>query len=175
MSAGASTLLFQHPSRRIHRRELRAFVVDLAARIAGGEVTCVVTTDAELRALNRKFRGRDYAADVLSFPAKPLPVVAARNRRSASTAVHRAAAIRSGRATTGEIAISLDRAAEQAAELGHGVEEELRILILHGLLHLAGLDHEIDGGEMARAEMRWRKRLGLPEGLIERTDGHAKP
>ncbi len=68
-----------------------------------------------------------------------------------------------------DIAISFDRAAAQAAELGHTVEDELRILILHGLLHLAGMDHERDGGAMKRAEARWRKRLGLPSGLIERT------
>jgi len=68
----------------------------------------------------------------------------------------------------GEIAISLDRAAAQAAEHGHSIDEEVRILMLHGALHLTGMDHETDAGEMARAETRWRKRLGLPCGLIER-------
>jgi rRNA maturation RNase YbeY len=68
----------------------------------------------------------------------------------------------------GEMAISLDRAAAQAAAHGHSVEQELRILMLHGLLHLAGMDHEVDAGEMARAEARWRKRLKLPPGLVER-------
>jgi probable rRNA maturation factor len=67
-----------------------------------------------------------------------------------------------------DIAISFDRAAAQAAELGHNIEDELRILMLHGLLHLAGMDHETDGGAMKRSEARWRKRLGLPSGLIER-------
>ena len=67
-----------------------------------------------------------------------------------------------------DIAISFDRAAAQAAELGHSVENELRILMLHGLLHLAGMDHETDGGAMKRAEARWRKKLGLSSGLIER-------
>ena len=66
------------------------------------------------------------------------------------------------------MAISLDRARAQAAEFGHEVEQELRILMVHGLLHLAGMDHHIDKGAMARAEVRWRKRLGLPAGLIER-------
>jgi probable rRNA maturation factor len=93
-----------------------------------------------LRRLNRTFRGKDYATDVLSFPSEDMP----------------------------ELAISFDRAAAQASELGHSVEEELRILMLHGLLHLAGMDHETDAGSMARAETRWRKRLGLPSGLIER-------
>jgi probable rRNA maturation factor len=67
-----------------------------------------------------------------------------------------------------DIAISFDRAAAQAAELGHSVEDELRILMLHGLLHLAGMDHHTDKGAMARVEVRWRKRLGLASGLIER-------
>ena len=83
----------------------------------------VITTDAELRRLNRRFRGKNYATDVLSFPP-------------------------------GEIAISLDRAKVQAADLGHSVDEELRILMLHGALHLRGMDHETDCGEMRRAETR---------------------
>jgi probable rRNA maturation factor len=70
----------------------------------------------------------------------------------------------------GDMAISFDRAAAQAAELGHSVEDELRILMLHGLLHLAGMDHATDKGAMARAEIRWRKRLRLPSGLIERVN-----
>jgi probable rRNA maturation factor len=73
-----------------------------------------------------------------------------------------------GNGEPGEMAISLDRAAAQAAALGHSVEEELRILMLHGLLHLAGMDHEADTGQMARAEARLRKRLQLPPGLMER-------
>jgi probable rRNA maturation factor len=111
-------------------------------RIAGGrEVTCLITDDRELRRLNRQFRGLDYTTDVLSFPQE----------------------------NGGEIAISLDRAVAQAAEHGHGVADEIRILMLHGVLHLKGMDHETDSGEMARAERRWRKRLGLPSGLIDRT------
>lgn len=145
MAASASTLLFRHPCRRLRRAELRSFLAELSARVCGGRaVVCLVTTDAELRRLNREFRGKDYTTDVLSFPS----------------ATHGA--------TLGDIAISYDRAAEQAARLGHSVEEELRILMLHGALHLTGLDHETDRGEMARQESHWRKRFGLPEGLIER-------
>jgi probable rRNA maturation factor len=101
------------------------------------DVTCLIASDAELCQLNRQFRGKDYAPDVLSFPPE-------------------------------DMAISFDRAAAQASELGHTVGDELRILILHGLLHLSGMDHDTDKGAMARAEIRWRKRLGLPSGLIER-------
>jgi len=68
----------------------------------------------------------------------------------------------------GDIAISLPRARAQAKRLGHSAEQEIRILMLHGLLHLLGQDHESDGGRMARAEKDWRARLGLPAGLIER-------
>ena len=143
MPENLTSILFRHPSPRVRRAGLRAFLEDVARQILAGQtlpsqcVTCLITTDKELRSLNRKFRGKDYATDVLSFPAE-------------------------------DIAISFDRAAVQAAERGHKVEEELRILMLHGLLHLAGMDHETDSGAMARAEVKWRKRLGLPTGLIER-------
>jgi len=139
------SILFRHPSRsplRGIRRPLREFLRNTAHRIAPGRlVTCLITDDRELRELNRRFRRKDAPTDVLSFPSS--------NGSS-------------------EMAISLDRAAEQAAGFGHTVQDELRILMLHGLLHLAGMDHETDAGEMARAESRWRKRLGLPAGLVER-------
>jgi probable rRNA maturation factor len=138
MSPDDPHLLFRHKSRRVRRTALRDFLSELGKRVARGRaVTCLITTDAELRRLNRQFRGHNYATDVLSFPPN-------------------------------EMAISLDRASAQAKELGHSLDEELRILILHGLLHLSGMDHETDSGEMRRAETRWRTRLGLPSGLIER-------
>ena len=68
----------------------------------------------------------------------------------------------------GDIAISLGRARAQAREFGHAIEQEVQILMLHGVLHLMGHDHETDSGAMARAEKRWRAKLGLPNGLIER-------
>ncbi len=134
-------LIFRHPSRRVRRRPLRGFWSEVARRLARDDsATCLITTDSELRSLNRRFRQKDYATDVLSFPGSP----------------------------TGEIAISLDRARRQASEYGHSLDEELRILMLHGVLHLAGMDHETDSGEMARAEARWRRKFNLPSGLIER-------
>jgi probable rRNA maturation factor len=138
MSPDDPHLLFRHSSRRVRRTPLRDFLTELQQRVARGRsVTCLITTDTELRRLNRRFRGKDYATDVLSFPPD-------------------------------EMAISLDRAAAQAKELGHSIEAELRILMLHGLLHLCGMDHESDSGEMQRVETRWRKEFGLPSGLIER-------
>ncbi|HEV2200412.1 MAG TPA: rRNA maturation RNase YbeY [Bryobacteraceae bacterium] len=130
---------------RLHRSELRRFLGELTARVTRGRaIACLVTSDAELRRLNRTYRRNDYATDVLSF-------------RSAA-----------GNGFAGDLAISIDRARAQAAQHGHSLEDELRILMLHGALHLAGMDHEKDSGEMARAEARWRRRLGLPPTLIER-------
>ncbi len=137
MSSDESLLLFRHRSRRVRRTELRRFFAELVRNlIPGRDVTCLITTDRELRGLNRKFRGEDYATDVLSFSE--------------------------------DIAISLDRAAEQASEYGHSLDAEIRILMLHGLLHLAGMDHHNDNGRMAAVEARWRRKLGLPPSLIER-------
>jgi probable rRNA maturation factor len=122
----------------------------LAARSLAlhGEISIRITCSAELRRLNRRFRHKDKPTDVLSFPA-------------------------SAPGSAGDIAISADIAAENAASLGHSSDTELKILILHGLLHLAGYDHESDDGQMERREMTLRRKLGLPAGLIERTA--AKP
>jgi probable rRNA maturation factor len=144
MSDDDIPLLF-HTTRRVRRAELRRFLGEVSRRVARGRaISCLITDDAAILRLNRKFRGKNSATDVLSFPAQ------------------------NANGLLGDVAISIDRAKEQAAEHGHSLEDELRILILHGALHLAGMDHETDSGEMARAEARWRRRLGLPAGLIER-------
>ena len=128
------------------RREVTAFVAAAcrAARLRG-MVTLMVTDNRELRALNMRFKGADRATDVLSFPA---PVFV--------------------RGFAGDIAISVEIAAKNARRLGHSVSDEIRILVLHGVLHLAGYDHDSDNGEMASRELLMRKRLSLPTGLIER-------
>ncbi|HEX4319825.1 MAG TPA: rRNA maturation RNase YbeY [Acidobacteriaceae bacterium] len=110
-----------------------------------GEVSVLLTTDEGIRGLNKRFRKKDKATDVLSFPVDDASFGSA-----------------------GDLAISVETAARQAAEQGHRLSVELRVLMLHGLLHLAGLDHERDNGEMARKERRLRTKLGLPLGLIER-------
>jgi probable rRNA maturation factor len=112
-------------------------------------VNVLVTSSSELKSLNRRFRGADKATDVLSFPAPP-----AKRRQSRSTA--------------GEVAISADIARESARRMGHSVADEVKILVLHGILHLAGFDHERDNGEMARKESWLRRQLKLEAGLIER-------
>jgi probable rRNA maturation factor len=111
-----------------------------------GKVTVLVTTNRALRGLNGRFRGKDRPTDVLSFPAEA---------RAASD-------------FAGDVAISAEIAAKNARRLGHAPKEEIKILALHGVLHLAGYDHERDQGEMARREEGLRKQLGLPVALIER-------
>jgi probable rRNA maturation factor len=125
-----------------------------------GRVNVLVTGSRDIRGLNRRFRDLDKATDVLSFPAQSLVEQSRRN-------ISRAATTKSSLA--GEIAISADIAAQNAARLRHLVADEIRILTLHGILHLAGFDHERDNGEMARKEIQLRRRFGLPSGLIERT------
>lgn len=116
-----------------------------------GEVQVLLTSDAELRRLNRAFRGKNKPTDVLSFPAP---------EEFAELA--------------GDLAISLETAARQADSFGHSLRDEVRILILHGLLHLHGMDHETDDGEMAAREAGLRRQLRLPVTLIERVQTPAR-
>jgi probable rRNA maturation factor len=126
-----------------------------AVRLSG-QINVLVTSSAAVRSLNRRFRGKDKATDVLSFPAS-----SARRGKRALLA--------------GEIAISADVATQNALRLGHSPAEEVKILALHGILHLAGFDHERDNGTMAREELRLRRVLRLPVGLIERTAAANRP
>ena len=121
-----------------------------ARRAAGlkAVVNVVLTSSAQMKSLNRRFRGKDKPTDVLSFPAGP--------------DVQKQFA--------GEIAISAEIATKNARSLGHSPAEEVKILVLHGILHLRGYDHECDNGRMARREKQLRAKLHLPLGLIERTD-----
>jgi probable rRNA maturation factor len=119
---------------------------------ARGHLTIAIVSEAAMRRLNRQFRGKDKVTDVLSFPPGAAP-------RAASGP---------NRAFLGDLAIARGVAARQARELGHPLQTELRILALHGLLHLLGYDHETDRGEMGRLEEQLRQRAGLPAGLIAR-------
>ena len=146
MSPDGSTFLFRSAPRGLDRNRLRLFQDTLSTLLTSGRAfTCLLTSDAELRRLNNTFLGHDYATDVLSFPALE------------------------GEESLGELAISAPRAKAQAAEFGHAIEAEIEILMLHGALHLLGHDHETDKGAMRRLESRWRQKLSLPAGLIERT------
>ncbi|MGC8792196.1 MAG: rRNA maturation RNase YbeY [Bryobacteraceae bacterium] len=153
MSDPDSTVIFRCAPRGLRRDQVEAFARRLRREVARGRpFTCLLAGDAELRRLNRRFLGKDRPTDVLSFPA-PQKWPGQPER------------------FLGEIAISVDRAARQARLFGHSLEQEIGILMLHGLLHLRGMDHERDGGRMARAEVFWRKRLGLPASLTERAEG----
>ena len=119
-----------------------------ARRAAGvrGEVCVWLASDAEIKKLNREFRGKNATTDVLSFPAPQ---------------------------GGGDIAISAAAAKAQARQHRHSVVAEVKILILHGMLHLAGYDHERDNGRMARREERLRRQLRLPAGLITRSSSRS--
>jgi probable rRNA maturation factor len=145
-SPEGSTVTFRRTPSDIRPQAIVKFARMLQREVSKGRsFDCLVSGDAELRRLNRDFRGQDYATDVLSFPS---------GGKSS--------------APLGSLAISLQRARAQGREFGHSTEQEVRILMLHGVLHLMGLDHEADSGKMARAEKRWRTQLRLPNGLIER-------
>jgi probable rRNA maturation factor len=150
-SPEGSSVTFRRVPASLRRAPIERFARTLQNTIAQRRPFDIrITGDAELRRLNRDFRGQDYPTDVLSFPAQSEP------RPSGSGAF------------LGDIAISLGRARAQARQFGHTIEREVQILMLHGVLHLMGHDHETDSGAMARAEKRWRAKLGLPNGLIER-------
>lgn len=140
-------IILEHEVNGIRERALALFTTK-ARRAVGvrGELSIRITSNAEMQDLNRRFRRKNKPTDVLSFPAD-MPKLA------------------------GDIAISAEIASANADELGHSVETELKVLILHGLLHLAGYDHETDDGEMQKQEDKLRQRLNLPVGLIERANG----
>jgi probable rRNA maturation factor len=131
------------------KRDLNRFLVKATEALGlAGDFSVLLTGDEQLRAMNLQFRGLDKPTDVLSFPALP-----------------EAANCGQG----GDLAISLETAAIQAADHGHTLQMEVKVLILHGLLHLAGYDHERDQGQMRRRESLLRKQFALPAGLVERT------
>jgi probable rRNA maturation factor len=134
-------IILQEPLEGVSSTALARFASQ-AQRLAGvqGEVAILITGNQHLRKLNRQFRHKDAATDVLSFP----------------------------RPDGGDIAVSAQIAAKNALDLGHNLSTELKVLILHGMLHLAGFDHETDKGEMAAREAVLRKKLKLPDSLISR-------
>ena len=133
-------------------RGLAGWLSGAAPSRARGDVTVALVSDGRMRALNRSFRGKDYATDVLSFPSDAQAAAGVRGERY-----------------LGDIVIATGVARRQADEARHSIGTELRVLALHGLLHLLGYDHDGDGGLMLRTEERLRRRAGLPAGLIART------
>jgi len=122
---------------------LGPWLAKIAPASAKGDLSIAIVSDRRMRALNRQFRGKDAVTDVLSFPSDE-------------------------RGFLGDVVIAAGVSKRQAREAGHSQTVELKVLALHGLLHLLGYDHEADDGRMARAEARLRKKAKLPLGLIER-------
>jgi probable rRNA maturation factor len=125
---------------QIDTRAWSTFAMKALAAIGKSEssATIAFVSDKKIRELNRQFRDVDKATDVLSFPSGG-----------------------PDKAELGDIAISVDTAATQAKENGLTFDKEIAQLILHGLLHLSGYDHETDNGEMNRFELRLRKKLAI--------------
>jgi probable rRNA maturation factor len=142
---GKSLIILRTPISGVSEVALERFAsrARKAARLEG-ELAILITGNDEIRELNHRFRRKNKATDVLSFPSA-MPGVA------------------------GDIAISAEIARDNGEQFAHGMLTELKILMVHGMLHLAGYDHEQDEGEMARKERRLRQQLGLQEGLIERS------
>jgi probable rRNA maturation factor len=137
----------------LSRRSLTTFLRSAQNAVGlKGEVQVLLADDKTLRRLNRDFRGKNKPTDVLSFPA--------------ATELQTELA--------GDLAISLETAARQAEEHGHKLRDELRILLVHGLLHLTGMDHETDSGEMAAREAALRKQFRLRTGLIARVESTSR-
>lgn len=129
--------------RKLNAKHWREFTAESlrAIKRKGSDLSIVFVTNAAIRKLNEQYRGRDYVTDVLSFPTEPEQF--------------------EDQSSLGEIVISVERAAAQAKENGLTLQNEIEQLILHGLLHLCGYDHETDNGEMNRLELKLRKKLGI--------------
>ena len=141
-SQGLSVIVTDGRGRRVRDGGLARWLARVAPRSARGELGIALITDARMRILNRSYRSKDYATDVLSFEGDGV----------------------------GDLVIAKGVAVRQAKEARHSYQTELRVLALHGLLHLLGYDHDDpnDDGRMARAEARLRRKGGLTAGLIER-------
>lgn len=138
-------ILNRQRGRKINAKQWRDFTEEALRALgrSGQNATIVFLSDDAIRKLNRQFRGKNYATDVLSFPSAPEAFEHAQQEQ------------------LGEVVISVQRAAAQARGNGLSFVNEVKQLILHGLLHLSGYDHETDTGEMNRLELRLRKKLGI--------------
>ncbi len=143
---------------------------------ARGHVSIALVSDQRIRALNRTYRRKDYATDVLSFPGASSPPRRTRRTQSSTPIFSSVSPVSSVvERFLGEIVIARGVARRQAREARHSELTELRVLALHGLLHLLGYDHERDTGQMRRVEERLRRKGGLREGLIERARARSRP
>jgi probable rRNA maturation factor len=151
---------------RVARPALESFLCQIREQLGLGtaDVTICLVSDAEIARMNEAFRKTKGPTDVLSFPAyeRRKPTTAPRQRHAALGGRARQGSPRHGpERFLGDIAISPATARRNARQYGRTLPDELRILILHGVLHLLGYDHENDRGQMDRIERRLRRRLGL--------------
>jgi probable rRNA maturation factor len=139
---------------RVAMKPLEKFYLRVRDELGLGEadVTICLVSDAEIARMNETFRKKKGPTDVLSFPAV---------KRRRAVRLERAAGVKGLGKYLGDVAISPATAGRYARKNGRRLPAELRVLILHGLLHLLGYDHEIDGGEMTRLENRLRRRFDL--------------
>ncbi len=151
--------------RPLRKRSLARWLEAIAPLGARGDVTVALVSDAAVRRLNRRYAGVDHATDVLSF--------ASEERAGVSCSPPRRLVRLAGRPEhLGDIAIATGVASRQAREAGHSLGTELRILALHGLLHLLGYDHASDRGAMESLEHRLRRKGGLEDAP---TGGRRRP
>lgn len=145
---GAALLINRQRAVPADWSEVEVFLGQLSRRLAKSSFSVCLLSDQGIRRYNKRFRHKNQATDVLAFPA---------DGQGAEEKCY-----------LGDILISVETARANAARYGLGLEEEIKILALHGLLHLMGHDHETDRGRMAREESRWRARLGLSTSLTSR-------
>lgn len=164
-SEGLRVFVSDGRGRPLREAGLSRWLAAAAPARARGEVAVALVTDAHIAKLNQQYRHKNTATDVLSFPFEH-----ARSRIPAGSRIPDPGA-RQRSPQLGDIVIATGVARRQAREAGHSYATELRVLALHGLLHLLGYDHDdkADAGRMSRVEARLRRRAGLPSGLIERS------
>jgi probable rRNA maturation factor len=152
---------------RVARRPLEAFLrrVENELDLGDSDLTVCLVSDAEIARMNEAFRKKKGPTDVLSFPAgKKRPAFASRRKKIYSEGAEKSRGkqeTRTAESYLGDIAIAPETARRYAKKNGRSLSNELRVLILHGVLHLLGYDHETDRGEMDRIERKMRRRLGL--------------
>jgi probable rRNA maturation factor len=155
---------------RIARGNLESFLRTVKRKlgVAKSDVTVCLICDPEMARLNQNFRKKKGPTDVLSFPVSPFPLrsvpsaaSALKSTRSPSRSIRRAQSAKREETYLGDIAIAPAVAQRYAKKNGRTLNNELRVLILHGMLHLLGYDHETDHGEMDRLENKMRRRFGL--------------
>ena len=120
---------------------------DIYNLLTNKDIELILTTDEEIKEINKQFRNKSKPTDVLSFPLVDMPGM-----------------------PLGSIIISIDTAKKEAKRFGHSIDDEIKLLFLHGLLHLLGYDHETDNGEMRAKEEEIIKKVNLPNSLIVRNE-----